>query len=192
MRSRAHWGKSAGKIIPVTGDVTKPRLGIPAAKRRELEGKIDHVFHLAAIYDMKADAASQEAANIGGTLNTVRFAESVKARRFHHVSSIAAAGLFPGIFREDMFDEAQGLDNPYFRTKHESEGIVRHKCRIPYRIYRPGIVVGHSQTGVIDKIDGPYYFFKLIQRMREAFTGLDAHHRAGRWTNQYCAGRLRG
>jgi NAD(P)-dependent dehydrogenase (short-subunit alcohol dehydrogenase family) len=67
-----------------------------------------------------------------------------------------------------MFEEAQGLDNPYFRTKHEAEGIVRHKCGIPYRIYRPGIVVGHSQTGEIDKIDGPYYFFKLIQKMRKA------------------------
>ncbi len=165
---KTRWGKAANKIVPVTGDLTKSHLGIPAAKRRELTGKIDHVFHLAAIYDMKADAASQEAANIGGTLNTIRFAESVKAKRFHHVSSIAAAGLFPGIFREDMFEEAQGLDNPYFRTKHESEGMVRHRCSIPYRIYRPGIVVGHSETGEIDKIDGPYYFFKLIQKMRKA------------------------
>jgi len=165
---KGRWGKAASKIIPVTGDLTKARLGISAAKRKELAGKIDHVFHLAAIYDMKADAASQEAANIDGTLNTVRFAESVKAKRFHHVSSVAAAGLFPGIFREDMFEEAQGLDNPYFRTKHESEGIVRNKCSIPYRIYRPGIVVGHSETGEIDKIDGPYYFFKLIQKMRKA------------------------
>src|SRR5210317_2211557 len=57
---KSRWGKAADRIVPVTGDLTKPRLGIPAAKRRELEGKIDHVFHLAAIYDLKADAASQE------------------------------------------------------------------------------------------------------------------------------------
>ena len=30
------------------------------------------------------------------------------------------------------------------------------------------IVVGHSQTGEIDKIDGPYYFFTLIKKMRKA------------------------
>ena len=35
-------------------------------------------------------------------------------------------------------------------------------------VFRPGIVVGHSETGVIDKIDGPYYFFKLLQRLRYA------------------------
>ena len=165
---KSRWGKAANRIVPVRGDLTKPRLGIPAAKRRELEGKIDHVFHLAAIYDLKADAASQEITNNKGTLNTIRFAEAVQAKRFHHVSSIAAAGLFPGIFREDMFEEAMGLENPYFRTKHESEGIVRQKCSLPWRIYRPGIVVGNSETGEIDKIDGPYYFFKLIQKMRKA------------------------
>jgi NAD(P)-dependent dehydrogenase (short-subunit alcohol dehydrogenase family) len=165
---KSRWGKAAGRVVPVTGDLTKPYLGISAAKRRELNGKINHFFHLAAIYDMKADADSQEAANVDGTLNAIRLAQSINAKRFQHVSSIAAAGLYPGMFREDMFEEAQGLDNPYFRTKHESEGIVRHKCKIPYRIYRPGIVVGHSETGEIDKVDGPYYFFKLIQRLRSA------------------------
>jgi len=67
-----------------------------------------------------------------------------------------------------MFEEAEELDHPYFRTKHEAEGIVRRECERPYRIYRPGFVVGHSKTGFIDKIDGPYYFFKLIQKLRKA------------------------
>jgi NAD(P)-dependent dehydrogenase (short-subunit alcohol dehydrogenase family) len=165
---KARWGRAARKIVPVTGDLTRPFLGISPAQRKELHGKIDHVFHLAAIYDLKADAAQQEAANIKGTTHAVRFAEAVGARRFHHVSSIAAAGLYPGTFTEDMFEEAVGLENPYFRTKHDSEGIVRDKCSIPWRIYRPGIVVGDSRTGEIDKIDGPYYFFKLIQKMRRA------------------------
>ena len=85
------------------------------------------------------------------------------------VSSIAAAGLYQGTWREDMFEEAQNLDtHPYFRTKHESEAVVREECSRPWRVYRPGIVVGHSETGEMDKVDGPYYFFKLIQRLRNA------------------------
>ena len=67
-----------------------------------------------------------------------------------------------------MFEEAEDLDHPYFSTKHDSEGIVRRECKRPFRIYRPGFVVGHSKTGYIDKIDGPYYFFKLLQKMRKA------------------------
>ena len=82
------------------------------------------------------------------------------------MSSIAAAGLYEGVFREDMFEEAEELDHPYFRTKHDSEGIVRRECKRPWRIYRPGAVVGHSKTGFIDKIDGPYYFFKTLQKLR--------------------------
>jgi len=160
------WGVSAKRVIPVTGDLTKPYLGVSPAKRKELKGNIRHFFHLGAIYDLKADAQAQQAANVDGTRHAVQFAEAVEARCFHHVSSIAAAGLYPGVFREDMFDEASGLEHPYFRTKHDSEGIVRNTCSVPWRIYRPGIVVGHSKTGEIDKIDGPYYFFKLIQKMR--------------------------
>ena len=52
-------------------------------------------------------------------------------------------------------------------TKHESEKIVRKECKVPWTVYRPAMVVGDSTTGEMDKIDGPYYFFKLIQRMRQ-------------------------
>jgi len=65
-----------------------------------------------------------------------------------------------------MFEEAEDLDHPYFKTKHDSEAVVRNECKRPFRIYRPGFVVGDSKTGYIDKIDGPYYFFKLLQKMR--------------------------
>ena len=164
---KKEWGTGAKRVVPITGDLTKPFLGVPPKKRRELEGKIDHVFHLAAVYDLMADAESQVRVNVEGTQNVVNLAADIKAKRFHHMSSIAAAGLYSGIFREDMFEEAHGLDNAYFRTKHDSESVVRRECKMPWRIYRPGIVVGHSETGVIDKIDGPYYFFKLIQKMRK-------------------------
>lgn len=163
---RHKWGAGAKRVIPVTGDLTRAMLGVPARKRRELEGKISHVFHLAAVYDLMADAQTQVSANVDGTRNAIRFAQNIRARKFHHMSSIAAAGLYQGMFREDMFEEAQGLEHPYFRTKHDSEALVRQECMLPWRIYRPGIVVGHSKTGEIDKIDGPYYFFKLIQKMR--------------------------
>jgi NAD(P)-dependent dehydrogenase (short-subunit alcohol dehydrogenase family) len=165
---RARWGSREGRVVAVVGDLEKPKLGVSAADLAKLKGKVDHVFHLAAVYDLSADAESQEKANIDGTRSAVRFAEAVQAGCFHHVSSIAAAGLYDGVFREDMFDEAEELDHPYFRTKHDSEGIVRKECKRPWRIYRPAIVVGHSKTGEIDKIDGPYYFFKLIQKLRKA------------------------
>ncbi|MBK8319464.1 MAG: SDR family oxidoreductase [Betaproteobacteria bacterium] len=155
------------RVLPVAGDLTEPGLGIAAVDRKKLGKKTTHFFHLAAIYDLTADAESQLKVNVQGTRNAVQFAESIGAKHFHLFSSIASAGMFEGLFREDMFEEAEGLDHPYFKTKHDSEGIVRHECSIPWRIYRPAIVVGDSRTGEMDKIDGPYYFFKLIQKMRK-------------------------
>ena len=165
--TRERWGADAKQVIGVAGDLAKPGLGVAAADAKKLKGKIDHLFHLAAIYDIAASAEAQEAANVEGTKNAVRFAEAIQAGTFHHVSSIAAAGLYDGTFREDMFEEAEELDHPYFKTKHESEGVVRRESKRPFRIYRPGFVVGHSKTGEIDKIDGPYYFFKTLQKMRQ-------------------------
>ena len=145
------------------------RLGLAEADRKKLDGRIKHLYHLAAIYDLKAGEAEQEAANVQGTRHVIAFANDIKAGCVHHVSSIAAAGLYEGMFREDMFEEAADyLDHPYFRTKHDAERIVRSECRRPWRVYRPGIVVGDSTTGEMDMIDGPYYFFKLIQKMRRA------------------------
>ena len=164
---REFWGVSAARVVPVFGDLTAKKLGMSADDIKALKGQIDHFYHLAAVYDLEADAESQIAVNIDGTRNTVELAKAIGAKHFHHVSSIAAAGLYEGVFREDMFDEAENIEHPYFMTKHESEKIVRTECKVPWSVYRPALVVGDSRTGEMDKIDGPYYFFKLIQRMRQ-------------------------
>lgn len=166
LQDRAH--KSVrNRIKMVTGDITKANLGIDTQWLAAHVDQIDHFYHLAAIYDMKADAESQETANVVGTRQAVEAAVHLKVQQFHHVSSIAAAGLFNGTFYEDMFEEAENMDNPYLRTKHVSEKVVRDECSVPFKIYRPGMVVGHSKTGEIDKVDGPYYFFKLLKKIRD-------------------------
>ena len=164
---REYWGASSARVIPVFGDLTTKKLGVSSENIKALKGQIDHFYHLAAVYDLSADEASQIAVNIDGTRNTCDFAKAIDVGHFHHVSSIAAAGLYEGVFREDMFDEAENYDHPYFKTKHESEKIVRKEYKAAWTVYRPAFVVGDSVTGEMDKIDGPYYFFKLIQRMRQ-------------------------
>ncbi|MEW6706832.1 MAG: SDR family oxidoreductase [Pseudomonadota bacterium] len=162
-----YWGVSKSRAVPVYGDLTAKKLGVSGEDLKALKGQVDMVFHLAAVYDLGADEESQVRVNIEGTRSAVEFAKAIDAGHFHHVSSIASAGLYEGVFREDMFEEAENLDHPYFMTKHESEKIVRKECKVPWTVYRPAMVVGDSHTGEMDKIDGPYYFFKLIQRMRQ-------------------------
>jgi thioester reductase-like protein len=151
------------RVVPVVGDLSKEALGVDGFDER-----IDHLFHLAAIYDMTADEESMRRANVEGTRHVVEFANSADVELFHHVSSIAVAGDYRGLFREDMFDEGQNLPHAYHSSKFESEKTVRNDLDGRLRVYRPGIVVGNSVTGEMDKIDGPYYFFKLIQKLRTA------------------------
>lgn len=165
---RGLWGADAHQVIPVEGDLCRRRLGVKPAWIRQHAGHISHFIHLAAIYDMRADAESQRRSNVEGTRQALALARALRVGCFHQVSSIAAAGLYPGTFREDMFEEAGSLDHPYFLTKHESEGLVRREKSLPWRIYRPGMVVGHSETGEMDKVDGPYYFFNLIYNLSRA------------------------
>ena len=170
------------RLVSISGDLTRKMLGVSKRDQDDLSGLIDHFFHLAAIYDLTADENTQRYINIEGTRQTLKLAEKLNAGCFHHVSSVAAAGLYDGVFTEDMFEEAVGLDDPYLLTKHESEALVRQESGLPWRIYRPSMVVGHSQTGEMDKIDGPYYFFKLIQKLKDflpnwlPLVGLDSGH----------------
>jgi NAD(P)-dependent dehydrogenase (short-subunit alcohol dehydrogenase family) len=158
---------AAERIKAVFGDLSEPQLGIDDAAREQLTG-VDHFFHIAAIYDITADETTNALANVGGTQNAVDLANALGAKRFHHMSSIAVAGSYDGWFTEDDFDEGQEFPTAYHRTKYESEKLVRERVQVPWRVYRPSLVVGDSRTGEMDKIDGPYYFFKAIQKLRHA------------------------
>jgi NAD(P)-dependent dehydrogenase (short-subunit alcohol dehydrogenase family) len=163
---RERWG-GAERVKPVVGDLSQPLLGVSEEDRGALAG-VDHFFHLAAIYDMTADEERNRRLNVNGTQHAVDLANEIGAGRFHHASSIAVAGEYDGHFTEDSFDEGQTLPSPYHKTKYEAEKLVRQGIKGAWRVYRPSIVVGNSKTGEMDKIDGPYYFFKAIQKARNA------------------------
>ncbi len=153
------------RLKPLEGDITTALLGLGDADLGRLKGA--DVYHLAAVYNLESSEEEDERANVGGTRYVIELAAKIGGR-LHHVSSIAVAGSrWKGKFTEDMFDEGQVLDHPYYRTKFDAERLVR-ESGLRYRIYRPGLVIGSSEDGEADRIDGPYYAFKLIQRLRSA------------------------
>jgi len=153
------------RVRLVEGDLGAEGLGLAAEERDALRG-VRHVFHLAALYDMTAPAEHNERVNVEGTRRVVELANDLGAGCLHHVSSVAVAGDQRGLFREDQFAEGQRLPSAYHRTKYEAEKVVREEAAVPWRVYRPAVVVGDSRTGEMDKIDGPYYFFTAIKRLR--------------------------
>ena len=147
------------RVHPLVGDLTAPGLGLGRRGPREA----DHLLHLGAVYDMTASAQDSHAANVVGTTGVIKLAERLGAT-LHHVSSVAVAGEHKGHFSEDDFDLGQPLLSPYHATKFEAEKLVRDTCTVPWRVYRPAVVVGNSLTGEMDKIDGPYYFFGALAK----------------------------
>jgi thioester reductase-like protein/short-subunit dehydrogenase len=157
-RLAADWGERAK---PLVGDLTELEL---SDERLAEPGRVDHLVHCAAIYDVTAGEAEQRAANVEGTRAVIGLAKRLDAT-LHHVSSIAVAGDFAGEYTEDDFDVGQQLPTPYHQTKFEAEMLVRSVPGLRYRIYRPAVVVGDSRTGEMDKIDGPYYFFGVLAKL---------------------------
>src|SRR4030088_1222308 len=107
--SAAAGASAADRIEPVIGDLRKPLLGVEQDRVAELRGEVKHFFPLAAVYDMPAPAELNTAVNVGGTTHAVELARALEAKHLHHVSSIAIAGEYNGVFTEDMFDEGQNL-----------------------------------------------------------------------------------
>lgn len=148
------------------GDITAPDLGLGAAYD-ELTGQITKAFHLAAIYDLSIARPLGWRVNVDGTRHVVDFlARCPHLEAFGYVSTAYVSGRRTGTIYEDELVHTEGFKNHYEETKYHAELVVQaRRDAIPTVIFRPGIVVGDSQTGATDKFDGPYYILQALRRL---------------------------
>jgi thioester reductase-like protein len=157
--------KTRGRVTLVTGDITKPGLGLTDAAA--LATRVVEIFHLAAVYDLSVERELAFRVTVKGTRHMLAFAKRCSAlRRFHYVSTCYVAGRHPGVFTEDMLEESQTFNNAYEETKYLAEVDVRRAMRrgLPVTIYRPAVGVGDSTTGATQKYDGPYFAMQWLLR----------------------------
>lgn len=155
----------AGRTALVTGDIAEPDLGL--ADGAALAADVREIYHLAAIYDLSVPRALAERVNVDGTQHVLDFAGRCgHLARLHYVSTCYVSGRYTGIFDEEDLDKGQAFNNFYEETKFLAEVLVRERMAVglPATIYRPSIVVGDSQTGVTQKLDGPYYILRWLLR----------------------------
>ena len=130
---------------------------------------IDIIVHCAAFYDLCADYKTSFLANVVGTQNVLHFSSTCKKlKELHYISTIAVAGDYEGEFLETDLYKDQIFSNNYARTKYDAEKLFRNTNieTVNKIIYRPGIIIGDSQTGKIDHVNGPYYLLELIAKVR--------------------------
>jgi nucleoside-diphosphate-sugar epimerase len=131
--------------------------------------EIDVIHHMAQVSYLGADKALARQVNAGGAREVLEVAALCPSLRclVHH-SSAQVSGDRVGLVLEDDLDKGQGYKNAVEETIAEGERIVRGARgrtgtgKLPIAIVRPTIVVGDSQTGEVDRFDGPYFLILLI------------------------------
>lgn len=157
----------AGRWETVAGDITDPRLGLGRGAYDALAGRVDTVWHLAAVYDLAVPEEVARRVNLDGTRHVLDFCDACAGfRRLVYVSTCYVSGDRQGRVLESELECGQGFKNHYESTKFAAEVEVQRRWnRLPTVIFRPAVVVGDSRTGETDKYDGPYYFMRLMLAM---------------------------
>ncbi len=160
------------RVQVIVGDVCDMDLGLSGAEYRALADSVTTVHHMAGIYYLGVERKIAARVNVDGTRGVIELARECKRlRRLCHYSTAAVSGRRKGVILEEELDEGQGFHNSYEETKFEAEKLARAAQRqLPVTIFRPGVIVGDSKTGEIDKFDGPYYLMVLIVQ-----SPLDVH-----------------
>ncbi len=143
----------------LAGDILDMHLGLSGTEYRDMVGRLTQVFHLAAISYLGVDAATMRRVNVDGTCHVLELArDAPRLERQNYFSTCFVAGDRVGVVAEDELDRGQRFRNAYEQTKCEAERLVQRSFgSLPITIYRPGVVIGDSQTGEIDRFEGPYY-----------------------------------
>ncbi len=152
----------------VTGDLTNNDILDQVSGAEVITNSIEAVVHLAATYDLSVSQTEAYVSNVVGTQNLLFLLQRMKKlQMFHYMSTYTVSGVHDGEFLEEDLDPGKPFLDSYSQTKMQAELLVRN-TRLPtvaLRIYRPGIVIGDSVTGEMDKIDGPYYFFRFFDQL---------------------------
>ena len=153
-----------GAIELVGGDITEPDLGL-GERYEGLHAELTEAYHLAAVYDLGVDRSLAARVNVEGTRHVLDLVAGAPSfERLHYVSTCYVSGRHRGTFGAEDLLVGQRFNNHYEATKFQAEVAVREAIArgLPATVYRPGIVVGDSDTGATRKYDGPYQVIRFL------------------------------
>jgi long-chain acyl-CoA synthetase len=157
---------ASGRVRVLAGDLGRPNLGLDPSTYEELKRTLTHIVHAAAELKLDGELEELRRINVGGTARLLELARAVHAdhglERYAHVSTAYVAGGRTGEVAEGELTDRYGFSNAYEQTKYEGELKVREAMReLPVSVFRPGMVVGHSQTGEIRAFNTVYVPLRL-------------------------------
>ncbi len=157
------------RIVPVTGDLTQPHLGLAQDEYQRLAEEVDFIFHCAASVNYVYPYATVKPHTVDGTLEVIKFACSAKTKPIQYISS---NGIFPGgdaapYLENDQIDDfIDRMEGGYNQAKWVAERLVWSAMArgLPVCIFRPGNIGHHTGTGVVNPNDFQTLIIKACVR----------------------------
>jgi amino acid adenylation domain-containing protein/thioester reductase-like protein len=142
------------RVIPLLGDLSQPLLGLSEVQFHKLASQIDLIYHNGAYVNLVYPYAALREANVQGTQEVLRLAGQIKVKPVHFISTL---DVFQSNYHSQLAQLSEDDEFPvnaipgsgYAQSKWVAEKLVKaaHERGIPTCIYRPGMIIGHSQTG---------------------------------------------
>lgn len=152
------------RINLIEGDAAAMDLGLSGAEFRSLAAEVDRIHHMAQVSYLGADRKLAHHVNVGGAgeiLELARACSSLKMLVFHSTAQVS--GTRTGLVLEQELEKGQEYRNVVEETLARAEKMMRAAMpKLPICVVRPTIIVGDSNTGEVDRFDGPYFLILLI------------------------------
>lgn len=145
------------RIIPIGGDLSLPKLGLTDEQFSTLADEVDIIYHNGAAVHHLYNYNILRAANVLSTRNIINLATQKKRKIIHYISTLSAVGHHLDDNKrivEDFIalkDLSLAPGDGYSQTKWVSEQFLATAffSGVPVYIYRPGWIMGHSNSGAI-------------------------------------------
>ncbi|UPY34879.1 SDR family oxidoreductase [Sediminicoccus sp. KRV36] len=150
------------RVRGIAGDLTQPCCGV--AEPPEL--RADVMWHSAASlrYEDRYEEQIMQT-NVCGTRHAIELALRSGVKVFNAVSTAYVSGAREGQLMEIPRD-GSATQNHYETSKVAAEAMLRECSAFDVRVFRPSIVVGHSQTLGVTTFSGLYSFTRKMMQYR--------------------------
>lgn len=154
----------AARVRLLEGEPWAIDFGLSGKEWTHLAREVNVIHHASQCSQSGMDAAEAMRVNRGSTAEVLELARAADDfERLVLWSSTSVAGARRGFVLEDELDTSIATRNPVEESLRKSELLVRAaRADIPATVLRSGILVGDSQTGEVDRLDGPYLLIHLM------------------------------
>jgi thioester reductase-like protein len=171
------------RVVPLLGDLSQPLLGLSEVQFHKLAGQIDLIYHNGAFVNLVYPYAALRDINVKGTEEILRLAAQVQVKPVHFISTLdvfqsSYHAQLDKLLESDEFPVQSIPGSGYAQSKWVAEKLVKaaQERGIPTCIHRPGMIIGHSQTGFSNTEDSIGRLIKgLIQLGSAPILSLPMH-----------------